>query len=100
MPKKGVAVCKTCDKEFEGIFPDNRQIWHRYCLQKDQIDSRLFETLQEHHLNTSTKVSISGRGIAGHMNFDVFFEDGTTGEIEANSYLVNYIETSRRSVER
>ena len=86
--------------EFQGIFPDNKRVGYHYIAVNGEINKRLVEALQEHHLDTSTRVSLLGQGIFGHKFFDVFLENGATGELEANSYTVIYIEQEKRGVER
>jgi hypothetical protein len=56
-----------------------------------EINEILTENLQKHHEETGRR-GIGGFKIYGHRDFDVFLENGSQGEIEANSYYVVYKE--------
>ena len=94
MPKKGIVKCRECDKEFDGVLPDNASVGYGYMSIFNEINKELAETLQHHHLDTAT-VKALHRNICGHKYFDVFLEDGSQGELEANSYCVIYKELGK-----
>lgn len=91
MPKKGVVVCIRCNKEFEGILPDNNEPGYKYSTERNEIGSSLVLKLQDHHDN-SALIKLARGNIGGHKHFDVFLENNSTGEIEATSYYVTYLE--------
>lgn len=95
MPKKGTVVCQTCNANFTGQLPDDKRVGYHYISTHDEIDHNLKKQLQGHHFDTSTVIRITGGGMFGHKHFDVFLEDGSIGELEANSYCVIYTERGK-----
>lgn len=89
MPKKGIIKCKECNAEFQGEFPDNKNIGQRYYSLHEELSSDLVKLLEKHHLDSHKA------GIMGHEDFDVFLEDGSLGTIEAGSYGVIYRELGK-----
>ncbi len=91
MPKKGLAICARCNKEYEGIFPDKKGLDEKYSSEANEIDQDLVSKLQEHHDN-SALIKLARGNIGGHRHFEVFLEDGSTGVTEVSSYYVTYCE--------
>ncbi|AKM83226.1 hypothetical protein A2422_00285 [Candidatus Woesebacteria bacterium RIFOXYC1_FULL_31_51] len=98
MPKKGIAKCQTCDWEIEGNFPDHEPVGWNYMWTSDgrenDFDKEIGEKLLEHHLDTRSTPSFFGK-LYGHKNYEVFLENGSTGEMEANSYFISYNENGK-----
>lgn len=94
MPKKGTVVCQSCNANFTGILPDHKRVGFHYVSTDIKIDPNLVEHLQEHHAETASTMTLHG-GINGHKYYDVFLEDGSTGDLEANSYCVIYTEKGK-----
>ncbi len=94
MPKKGTVVCQSCNANFTGILPDHERRGYHLSTH-ERIDPNLLEQLKEHHLDTGTVTTLSGGTMYGHKYYDVFLEDGSEGDLEANSYCVVYTERGK-----
>lgn len=99
MPKKGIAKCQVCDWEIEGIFPDHELVGSYYGWQfgkrsENDFNDEFAQKLLEHHIDTRSTPSRAGK-FFGHGNYEVFLEDGLTGEIEVSSYYVSYRENGK-----
>lgn len=91
MPKKGSVVCRSCNKTFAGKLPDHLPVGDIYTSTEGEIDISLVKRLQRHHFDTQ-EVRTRWGGLSGHKEYDVFLNDGSKGELEANSYCVTYTE--------
>jgi len=60
MPKKGIAKCDTCNREFGGIFPDHEKPGYRYMSLDDEIDKGTVKSLQGHHSATAENAGFRG----------------------------------------
>jgi hypothetical protein len=96
MPIKGIVKCTSCDKEFCGTFPDGKSDSDYYefevddefftsVIGKDEFGLDLVQALIDHHEDTKW----TGR-VRGHTEFEVFLEDGTTGELTTRSHGISY----------
>ena len=94
MSKKGTVKCRTCNKEFEGILPDNLDFGFHYLSIDGEVEEQLVKTLQEHHIKTLEVKELHGYSV-GHMYYDVSLRDGSKGKLEANSYFVIYKELGK-----
>ena len=106
MPKKGTVVCRSCDANFTGVLPDHEEVGHEYKLTyennkpdettSEKSDSNLLNKLKKHHLDTGIiNPHYLNKIMLGHKHYDVFLEDGSMGDLEANSYYVIYTERGK-----
>lgn len=99
MPKTGTISCdqQDCAYSTTGTLPDSKFIGetHTYINPRDNggiTDLKLFEDLKDHHKATQVDIG-SGLKSSGHKNYEVKFNDGTKGEIQANLYAMTFKET-------
>lgn len=89
MPK-GLIKCEDCGWEVEADFPEAEEDYPYEAYNgragNELRDQNMLDALMKHHRDTKT----SNIGW-GHKGYEVFLEDGSTGEIFTSTYFVQYI---------